>query len=486
MDVLLIIFVFVSLLAAVVAWKLFESFKRCKQAHRKTLQERQIVLSFLHRIGSAFTESIDLDGLLDSVVRCSLDILKAASGALFLVDDSKSFLQARIIEGVFPPWYQLEKSVLEKVLTKTEYLERYLKAQKIPIGQELIGTVATTSRSCLVSDASVDARIPRFREPVLQIRTMLLVPLKIRDEVLGVLALVNKEDEQSFTETDLNLLEALGDQAAIAIRNAKFYKTVVEKHKLDRDLSIAKDIQRMLLPKECPVIDNWDLAVWSKSAMEIGGDYYDFIDVGKNKLGVAIADVAGKSIPGALVMSMTRSILRSKAVGIHSASSLLMAVNELVCQDIDPDMFISLLYLVIDTRFNEVTYGRAGHEPLILYRARQGACEVIKAEGMVLGMDDGPLFNNSLREINLRLEPGDIIVLYTDGITEAVNEKEEEFDLKNLIDAVRISNQGSASSIVANIAQRISRFTGNIPQQDDLTLLVLKVKGSEAVPSYKL
>ena len=101
-------------------------------------------------------------------------------------------------------------------------------------------------------------------------------------------------------------------------------------------------------------------------------------------------------------------------------------------------------------------------------------------------MDDGPLFNNSLREINLRLEPGDIIVLYTDGITEAVNEKEEEFDLKNLIDAVRISNQGSASSIVANIAQRISRFTGNIPQQDDLTLLVLKVKGSEAVPSYKL
>lgn len=477
MDILLVFLIAVSLLAAVVAWRLFGAFKKCQQAYGKTLQERQIVLSFLHRIGSTFTESIDLQGLLDSVVRCSLDILKGASGALFLVDDNKSFLQARIIEGVFPPWHQLEKAVREKVLTKTKYLENYLKAQKVPLGQELIGTVASTGRSCLVSDATLDARVPKFRERILQIRTMLLVPLKIRDEVFGVLALVNKEDEQSFTETDLGLLEALGDQAAIAIRNAKFYKTVVEKHKLDRDLSIAKDIQRMLLPKECPEINNWDIAVWSKSAMEIGGDYYDFIEVGKNKMGVAIADVSGKSIPGALVMSMARSILRSKAVGIHSASSLLMAVNELVCQDIDPDMFISLLYLVIDTKFNEVTYARAGHEPLILYRARQGACEVIKAEGMVLGMDAGPLFNNSLREVNLRLDPGDILVLYTDGITEAVNDKDEEFDLANLLDAIRISHQGTAASIVDNIAQRISRFTGNIPQQDDLTLLVLKVKG---------
>lgn len=457
-------------------WRLYGAYRSIQESCNETLAERQIVLTFLHRIGSAFTEGIDLEGLLNSVVLCSKEILKATSGAIFIVDDDNATLKAAIVVGNFPPWHRPEKAVMEKILTRSKHLDTYLKTQKIPIGSELIGTVAATRRSCLIPDASLDIRIPKFDEDFLKIRTMLLVPLKIRDEVLGVLALVNKQNEESFTDTDLNLLEALGDQASIAIRNAKFYKTVVEKQKLDRDLSIAKDIQHMLLPKQFPEVNNWDIAVWSKSAMEIGGDYYDFIDVGKNKMGVAVADVSGKSIPGALVMTMTRSVLRSKAVGVHSASSLLMAVNELVCKDIDPDMFISLLYLVIDTSLNSITYARAGHEPMIIYHAESGTCEVVKTQGMVLGMDDGPLFNNSLQEINFRLHPGDILVLYTDGVTEAVNDKDEEFGLNNLLDAIRISSQGNASAIVSNITQRIDRFTGNIPQQDDLTLLALKLK----------
>lgn len=476
MNAILWLVLFICVVLAFITWRLYGLYQELQLAYSKTLQEREIVLSFLQEIGTAFTEAIDLEGLLHSVVGCSIRMLKATSGAVFLMDEDKRTLQASIIEGTFPPWYQPESSIMEKILSKSKYLEEYLKAQKIPVGSGVIGTVANTGRACLVQDGSIDIRIPKFSNQMLKIRTILIVPLKIKDEVLGVLALVNKQDNQPFTETDLSLLEALGDQAAIAIRNARFYQTVIEKQKLDSDLNIAKDIQHMLLPEVCPKVDGWDISAWNKSAMEIGGDYYDFIDVGKNKLGMVIADVSGKSIPGALVMNTTRSILRSKAVGVHSASSVLMAVNELVCQDIDPDMFISLLYLIIDTRTNTVTCARAGHEPMVLYHAKESTCELMKSEGMVLGMDDGSIFNNTLREVKMQLTPGDILVLYTDGITEAINEKEEEFGLTNLLDAVRISSRGDADSIVSNIAERIGRFTGNIPQQDDLTLVVLKVK----------
>ena len=459
-----------------ISWGFYCLYMKKKVVCDEVIKQGQIVLSFLHEIGTAFTEAIDLTDLLRSVVDFSTKILNANAGALFLVDDTGKELKASVVIGNFPLWHKPEKHIMEKIVSRGKYLEGYLKAHKVPVGSGLIGSVAETKKSCLISDGLLDARIPEFSEEILQVRTMILVPLKIRDDVLGVLALANKNDEKSFNETDLNLLESLADQAALAIRNARYYKTIVEKHKLDRDLNIARDIQKMLLPKECPTIDDWDIAVWSESAMEIGGDYYDFIDVGKNSLGVAIADVSGKSIPGALMMGVTRSILRSKAIGVNSASNVLMSVNELICNDIEQDMFISLLYLIINLKKNEVICARAGHEPMIVYKSKSETCELIKASGMVLGMDDGSMFNNSLREAKVQMESGDVIVLYTDGITEAMNSKEEEFGLDNLLNAIRTSSNLTADEIVNNISQRISRFTGNIPQHDDLTLIVMKMR----------
>lgn len=457
--------------------KLYEKYKAYKQKLEKAEKEKDIIFSFLQEIGAAFTEGLNLDVVLGSVLKSVVRILKAKSGAIFLIDDAGKYLQASIIEGIFPPWQRPDDSIIEKIISKTKYLEDYLKGQKISLGTGIIGLTAERGELSLISNAAMDSRVPKFTEAVLEIETMLLVPLKIKDNIMGVLALANKENEDVFTETDAGLLQALADLSSISIRNAKFYKTVIEKQKLDRDLVIAKDIQRMLLPRKCPDIDRWDIGVLSKNAMEIGGDYYDFIDVGKDKLGVVIADVAGKSIPGALVMSMTRSIIRTKAIGVNSASSVIMSANELICQDVDPDMFISLVYLIIDTSRNNITYARAGHEPIIHYHAKESTCELIKPEGMVLGINCDSLFNNSLKEADFQMCPGDILILYTDGITEAVNEKQEEFGLSNLLDSIKIASNGSAQDIVKNIQERITRFTGGIPQKDDITLVVMKLKG---------
>ena len=455
---------------------LYGKYRGLTISFEKVKGESTLVRSFLQEISSAFIEAMDLEGLLQSAINSAVRILKAKSGAIFLLDETKKNLKASNVSGNFPPWDKPDPSVVEKILSKSKYLEEYILNQKISLGSGIIGSVAETKSPCLISNAEMDSRIPKSKETIFEINTMMLVPLKVKDNVLGVLVLVNKENKEPFTETDLELLKAIGDQASIAIRNASFYSTILEKQKLDNDLNIASDIQHMLLPSACPDLENWDISVLSKPAMAIGGDYYDFIDIGKNKLGVVIADVSGKSIPGALVMSMTRTMLRSKAIGFRSASSVLMSVNELICQDIEPDMFISLLYLILDTKRNTVTYARAGHEPLIKYNAEDAKCETIKPDGMVLGIDDGPLFNNSLCEVNIKMLPGDIIVLYTDGITESINDKKEEFGIDDLMEAISISSQNDANAIVKNISDRIDRFTAGIPQQDDLTLVVLKLK----------
>jgi len=475
MNMLFWIFISFCIISFFITQYLYKKYISIQFSYDKTLQEHKLVLSFLQEISEVFTKEINLDSLLQSIAVSSVRMLKARSGAIFIMNEDKNTLKASIIEGTFPPWHKMEPSVTKKILSKTKYLDEYLKAQEIRPGDGIIGQAASTGRPYLVSNASTDRRIPKFPDKELEIHTMLVVPLKIKDETLGVLALVNKQDNEPFNEINLSLLNAIGNQAAVAIRNARFYKTIIEKQKLDRDLTIAKDIQHMLLPEECPKIEGIDIKAWNNSAMDIGGDYYDFIDIGKNKLGVVIADVSGKSIPGALVMNTTRSILRSKAIGVHSTSSVLMAVNEMVYQDIDPDMFVSLLYLIIDTKTKTATYARAGHEPMILYQADSNKCELVNSKGMVLGMDKGPLFDNALEELNIQLAPQDALVLYTDGITEALNSEREEFGINNLIEAVHIAGRGTAADIVSNIADRIKRFTAGTPQQDDLTLIAIKV-----------
>jgi sigma-B regulation protein RsbU (phosphoserine phosphatase) len=477
MTVLFLLLLFTVIFFIFTTSRLYQEHQSLKFSAEKMQKEKAIIFSFLHEIGTVFNESLDLDTLLQSVLGAIVRILKAKGGCIFLTDKSNTYLQASIIAGIFPPLTKPDSSMMEKIVSKNKYLEEYLKSQKIPLGFGIIGGTAETGLPSLITDAAMDSRIPKYSEELLAINTMLSVPLKIQDNIIGVLAIVNKENHHSFTETDMSLLQGLGDLASISINNARFHQTLLEKQKLDCDLNIAKEIQNMLLPRKYPSLTNWDIGVLSRTAMEIGGDYYDFIDIGQDKMGVVIADVSGKSIPGALVMSMTRSIMRSKAMGTQSASSVLIAANELICHDIEPNMFISLSYLIIDTKQNTVTYARAGHEPLIVYRSKDAACELIKPEGMVLGVTCDSSFNNSIREVSFQMHPGDIIVMYTDGITESVNEKQEEFGLANLIDATRIANSESAEAIVNNINERISRFTGNIPQRDDLTLVVMKLKG---------
>lgn len=401
---------------------------------------------------------------------------QAKAGAIFLLSNDKKTLTVDVVEGLFPPLHK----TTAKATTKTKYIMEQFKTARIKIGEGVIGRVAATGSPILIKDALRDSRTPETSADFLQIKTMVVAPLKIKEEVLGVIALVNKENEERFSEADASLLHALGNQAAISINNAKLYQALSEKERLEQELQIARDIQGLLFPREAPRIEGFELASLARPAMEVGGDYYDYIEVGKDEWGLAIADVSGKGVPGALVMAMTRSMLRAEAVGKSSAAQVLSRVNKSIYEDIKEDMFVSLFYLVLNVRKGILNYARAGHEPAILFRGKERRYELLDGGGMALGLDGGSVFNETLEWGEVKLSSGDILVLYTDGITEAVNENNEEFGFQRLLEIVRQSSlaegEESASALVERVDQEIAKFASGVSQRDDITLVVLRVK----------
>ncbi|MCD5391149.1 SpoIIE family protein phosphatase [candidate division NPL-UPA2 bacterium] len=445
-------------------------FRALEGVKNSLVKEKEVILSFLERIGAALHDAFNLDEVLKMITNYAMTSSQASAGAIFLLSEDKKELTVDVVEGLFPP---LRKTI-DKTATKTKYILEKFKTDRIKVGEGVVGQVAETGRPILIKDAGQDPRTPPVAAGFLEIKTMVAAPLKIKEEVLGVIALVNRKDDGLFSEVDASLLHALGNQAAISINNAMLYQALSEKKKLEQELQIARDIQQLLLPESAPKLQGFELASLARPAKEVGGDYYDYIQVSEDEWGLVIADVSGKGVPGALVMAMVRSMLRAEAIGNSRAAKVLSKVNRSIYPDIRDDMFISLFYLILNTKKRTLNYARAGHDPSILFHADDGRYELLFSDGMALGVDEGPLFNQALEELQIELKSGDAVILYTDGITEAMNADSEEFGLQRLLD---IAKKGEGSSdLVAKIDREVSQFTGGIPQRDDITLVVLTVK----------
>jgi len=248
-----------------------------------------------------------------------------------------------------------------------------------------------------------------------------------------------------------------------------------EEERLNRDLEIARQIQQHLLPPTFPKVGNLQFGAINIPALKVGGDYYDFVQIDPNHWGFAIADVSGKGISGALIMAMCRSALRAKAPGNLSPSQALREVNRIIHPDMGEDLFISMLYGVMNLSKHEFTVCRAGHSPLLIYRRETGREEVVSPKGMALGIDNGTIFDSILQEQRITLQNGDAMIFYTDGVTEALNEAGQEFGRAQLTEAVRACADQSAEEITKSIEQRVRRFVGNHPQSDDITLMVIRI-----------
>lgn len=243
---------------------------------------------------------------------------------------------------------------------------------------------------------------------------------------------------------------------------------------LERDLSIATRIQSALLPETLPAIDGYQIAAHYVSAKEVGGDYYDFIPLGGDRLGLVVADVSGKGIPGSLVMTMTRSLVRMAAHGHERVFDLLCQVNENLSRDMTRGMFVTLIYFDFDPATGALQVGRAGHNPGYLYQAQRGSIGQIQPSGIALGMDPGPVFAQALRVGTFQLEVGDFLVLYTDGVIEAMDVDGNEYTPERFIAVLEAVQEHDAETIVKTVIADLAEHTAGAEPSDDVTLLVLK------------
>jgi len=246
-------------------------------------------------------------------------------------------------------------------------------------------------------------------------------------------------------------------------------RTTAEKERFAKELEIAKGIQQSFLPDTAPDIAGIEIAAKNIPALEVGGDFYDFIPLGKDRWGLVIADVSGNGVPAALFMALSRTLIRASTLANADPAVAIGHANQLICEDSKTDMFVTLFYAILDSRAMTLDYVNAGHNPPLLLKGTSSDVVLLKARGIALGLTD----EMDLQSARMDLRPGDVLVLYTDGVTEAINDHEEEFGEQRLLSVIMENRTLPAAELLEKILDAISTFAGNRPQHDDITLLIL-------------
>jgi serine phosphatase RsbU (regulator of sigma subunit)/anti-sigma regulatory factor (Ser/Thr protein kinase) len=262
---------------------------------------------------------------------------------------------------------------------------------------------------------------------------------------------------------------------------AKFKKAqenVVEQERLQKEMQVAQEIQHALLPRRFPDVEGYDISTVYRAAKDVGGDYFDFVQIDQDILGIIVADVSGKGVPGSLVMTMIRTALRLEARGNYSPTDILARVNHFVTDDVKRGMFITIFFITLDSAKRTISYASAGHNPMILYRKDSDSCYFLNTRGMPLGitLPDSVSFEESLEYDRLKLKKDDMLVIYTDGITEAMNKAGEQYGNDRLIQFIKSHAELTPEEFTKKLDANLSKFTGGAPQGDDITLVVIKEK----------
>jgi sigma-B regulation protein RsbU (phosphoserine phosphatase) len=417
----------------------------------KPLSDR---LALLYHLSQTFNSSLDLDEVLKRVMDEVIVATRAERGFVMLVESgiqsSGSGLVFRAARGIDQetindPQFQISRSVVE--------------------------IVARDGQPMLTSDAQHDERFS-MRQSVflLGLRSILCVPLIVKDRLLGVIYVDNRMQAGVFTHSDLEMLTAIASSAAIAIDNARLYQVAVDKGRLEKELQMAHQVQVSLLPHQVPQLLGWEFAALWHPAREVSGDYYDFIEAEPGKLGLIIGDVSDKGMPAALFMALTRTTVRASLKSKPSPAEGIALANGLISADSTDGYFVTLLYALLDTASGDLTYVNAGHSPPLLYHAAINQFVILKRTGMSLGVDETSHYG----QYTVHLDPGDFILLYTDGVTEAANLQGKEFGMERLHHVATYMQKANAKEMAAALEQAVCDFGGCDPLSDDITILVAK------------
>jgi sigma-B regulation protein RsbU (phosphoserine phosphatase) len=408
-------------------------------------------LKTLYDITRTMNSSLEFDEALANVIDAMMRATKAERGVLMGVDDVTGELKLLGARGVTG-----EKLAQEDAYSTT-----------------IVNQVVATREPLLTNNAMYDTRITPGQSIIMRgLRAILCAPMLVQDRLVGVVYVDTSMRSGNFTESDRDLLSAVANQAGITLENARLYGVAVEKGRLEHELKLAREIQQGLLPRRMPQVEGYEIcAVW-ESAREMAGDFYDAFQLSDDSFGVVMADVSDKGAPSALFMAVARSMIRSYAFAGLSPLETLSQTNDLILDDAESGMFVTVYYSLFHVGGHSV-HINAGHNPILVYRAATNEATFMPRGGRAIGWFP----NNPLKEISLQLEPGDLIVYYTDGLTDAENPAKEPYGEARLAQAVLEAAGESAETVMNHIIASVEAFGEGVPPFDDLTLMVVRYTG---------
>jgi phosphoserine phosphatase RsbU/P len=412
------------------------------------LEQKVKRLSSLIEVNGIISSSLNLDQILENVMTISKQVMNADASSLMLIDEKTNELVYQVALG----------KVGEKL--KQEF--------RLKLGQGIAGMVAEEGKPLLLEDAYTHPKFFRGHDEATGYRTksMITVPLKVGQRITGVAQVINRLDDNAFDQDDLDLFIALCSLAAISIENAKMHKSLMEKQRLVKDMEFARTVQESFLPQKTPESSRYRFSAHYTPAQEVGGDFYDFIHLDQNRIGIVIGDVSGKGVPAALYMAKLGSDLRTLAFIENGPAEALEKLNSMLVERSRRGMFATLLYIELDSQNGKLIISNAGHLPPIIKRYDGSIRKMPAAGGSPLGI----LGNMKFGQDSEVLEDGDTVIMYTDGIIEAMNDRDELYGFDQL-ERLVLKGPRTPEELKAAIIGDVNKFTGLSVQHDDMTLV---------------
>lgn len=434
-------------------------------------REELRMFTFLHDLGLAI-ENEPSPSLLSRIIVDGIDkVVSARGGAIYFINAENDFLIPSYLSEECPSFIKIPEEIRIKAELDPRALESHLRLSRTAVDEGILGHCLSEGEAIHVEDLkNHPSSLGSYSEDV----SALIAPLRYANKDLGVLVVARSHADGHFTANDFAVFRSAAEQSSFAIGNARIHREANEKRALEIELKNAREVQRILLPQQDPVIPGFRISGTNLPARIISGDYYDYINLGDEKVGIVIADVSGKGVPAGLLMAMCRSALRSVATGETSPSTVMAAVNRQLFPDIREDMFISMAYGILDAKNEKLTLSRAGHEPALLFRRASGDVELLRSPGLALGIDSGVVFERVTQDQEILLTSGDCVLLYTDGVKEALDDLEEEFGMERMREAFRQAAPQGAEAVLDRMQAELKQFTGEGPQFDDITLVAIE------------
>lgn len=429
----------------------------------------EIGQQFLVHVADSLTEEVNLVRLLDFINATMMKNTNADGGVVFLADDFEDIITVKSFSGKFPPPYKLPHDLPHKpVRIETNF--RYV---QFNLGDTIFGEVAATGKPVLIENGQLDPRIiTNEPEDFLKTGSYIIVPLMVKDRVVGVSGLARLPENKPFSEEDFRITKALAQYAGASINNVYAVQEILEHADLEREASIASQIQKTLHPKRLPELPEVGFGSFFNSTKGVCGDYFDVILARRDRIAVTIGDVAGKGIQSSMVMIMLRSILHLVTNTTKSAGVILDWVNKGITGKIDIDHYATLSFLSYCSADHTIDYATAGHQPMLLWKNATGKIEIIRQKTDPIGVER----SSKYEEIKLTVEKGDIIILYTDGVIEALNKEGHQYSLDTLSQVISDNSTLSAKDLANEVKYNIQAFIGSASLHDDQTLIIMKIK----------